>query len=187
MKKILPILIVLVGLTLYQGDLSWLSRPDASWRQATDILNDLVPAEGTPGTFNINGRVVRVADGDTISVLDANNDQHKIRLHGIDAPERDQPHGKAASRALSSMVADKIVGIAVKDTDDYGRTVGVVYLDGVNINLEMVKAGHAWWYSHYSGRDRDLSTAEQQARQAKLGLWADADTVAPWDWRRGRR
>ena len=183
MKKFLPILIVLVVLAAYQGDLSWLSRQDASWRQATDTLNDILPAKG----IGITGRVVRVADGDTISVLDASNTQHKIRFHGIDTPERDQPHGPAAYRTLSDMLAGETVGIVVIDTDEYGRTVGVVYLEDVNVNLELVKAGHAWWYRQYAGRDGELRAAEQEARQARLGLWADAEPVPPWDWRRGKR
>ena len=180
MKKSLPILIVLVALAVYQGDLSWLTRPDASWRQATDALNDIVPAKG----IGITGRVVRVADGDTISVLDANNTQHKIRFHGVDSPERDQPHGLVAHRALSSMVAGKTVGIVVIDTDQYGRTLGVVYLEGVNVNLTMVKAGHAWWYRQYAGRDPELRAAEQDARGAQRGLWGNAAPIPPWDWRR---
>lgn len=183
MKKFLSIVLILVALAVYEGDLSWLTRPDAAWRQATDVLNDLVPAE----SFDITGRVVRVADGDTISVLDNNNTQHKVRFHGIDTPERDQPYGKAASRALSDLIADQRVGVLQRDIDEFGRTVGVVYLEGKNINLALVQSGHAWWYRRYAGRDDDLRAAEEGARAQRLGLWSAANPVPPWEWRRGRR
>lgn len=183
MKKLFPIALVLIALAVYEGDLSWLTRSDAAWRQATDVLNDLVPAE----SFDITGRVVRVADGDTISVLDNDNTQHKVRFHGIDTPERDQPHGKAAHRALSDLVADRRVGVVLRDIDEFGRSVGVVYLEGQNINLTLVKSGHAWWYRRYADRDYDLRTAEEGARSQRLGLWAAASPVPPWEWRRGRR
>ena len=111
----------------------------------------------------------------------------KVRLFGIDTPERDQPYGRAASRFLAARVAGKTVGVDEIELDSYGRTVGIVYLEGININLLMVESGHAWWYRHYAGRYDELRYAESEARESGLGLWADKDPVPPWDWRRGRR
>ena len=206
MKKFGLIALVIVGLTAYQyinkGQISWpgsvyegltnvareyVLRPEAAWRKASEKLNELVPAQQPPGSFDIVGRVVRVADGDTISVLDGNKKQYKIRFYGIDTPEYDQPHGDAASRALAQRLADKTVGIVIKDVDRLGRTVGVVYLDGVNVNVEMVRAGHARWYQHYAGANRTLQMAQGHAQANHLGIWQSADPIPPWDWRRGKR
>lgn len=198
------ILILVVAVTLFQllteGSVSWpgkltdslreyATRPDAAWRKASDKIEDLGAArEGSPlPDFDFTGRVVRVADGDTISVLDRNNTQHKIRLHGIDTPERDQAHGRAAREALSGLVAGKTVGVVALGKDSYGRTDGIVYLDEKDINLAMVASGHAWWYRYYAPNDRLLERTEQQAREGKRGLWADPDPVPPWDWRRQQR
>ena len=79
------------------------------------------------------------------------------------------------------------MGVVVVTRDDYGRTVGTLYRDGVNINVAMVANGYAWWYQHFAPYERKLAESEQQARQQKLGLWADPHPVPPWDWRRGQR
>jgi endonuclease YncB( thermonuclease family) len=173
------------GITLRE----YANRPQASWREATDKLEEMGAArEGQPiPAFGITGRVVRVADGDTISVLDRNNTQYKIRLHGIDTPERNQRYGKQSRAALSAMVSGKNVGVAVLGKDNYGRTDGTVYLDERNINLAMVAAGHAWWYRYYARNDRLLEAAEGKARAANLGLWGEPDPIPPWDWRRQQK
>ena len=135
----------------------------------------------------LQGKVISVADGDTISVLDRNNTQYKIRMHGIDTPEREQRYGKAAKNALLAMVDGKTVGIVVLGKDQYGRTDGTVYLDDSNVNLAMVAGGHAWWYRHYAPDDRQLQAAEAKARANKQGLWTQSDPVPPWDWRRQQK
>lgn len=173
--------------TAYEQVASYLGRPEAGWRVATDTLNDTVPANTAPQDYDLWGRVVRVADGDTLSLLDENNQQHKVRLFGIDTPERDQPFGRAASRFLASRVAGKTIGVDEIELDNYGRTVGIVYLEGTNINLVMVENGQAWWYKHYAGRYDELRLAEARAREEQLGLWAAKDPIPPWEWRRGRR
>lgn len=165
------------------------TRPDAAWRQAADKIEELGAArEGQPlPEFQLVGRVVRVADGDTLTILDSNNNQHKIRLHGIDSPERNQAHGKAAGKALSRLVAGKDVGIVVLGKDRYDRTDGTVYLDDNNINLAMVESGYAWWYRYHAPDERLLEASEKRARVAKRGLWADPDPTPPWDWRRQQK
>lgn len=135
----------------------------------------------------ISGKVVGVTDGDTITVLDDSNAQHKIRLWGIDAPESKQDFGQRAKQALSEMVYSKPVTVDVQDVDRYKREVGKVYQNGTYVNLEMIKLGLAWWYQAYAKSATDLRDAETTARAAKVGLWARPDAVAPWEYRRGKR
>ena len=136
----------------------------------------------------LSGRVVAVHDGDTITVLDANRTQHKIRLAGIDAPEIKQAFGSRSKQNLSNLVYNRQVTVNWQKYDRYERTVGVVLVDGRDVNLEQVRAGMAWWYRQYarnqSPADRRLyEAAENDARTAKRGLWVDANPVPPWEWR----
>jgi endonuclease YncB( thermonuclease family) len=130
--------------------------------------------------------VVSVADGDTITVLDENKTQIKVRLDAIDAPESGQPFGQAAKRALSEMVFGKDVVVIKKKEDRWGRTVGHVIVDGVDTNLAMLEAGMAWHYKQFD-QNRRLAAAERDAKEARRGLWQDSNPVPPWEWRRGRR
>lgn len=129
-------------------------------------------------------RVVGVHDGDTITGLNDAKTQHKIRLDAIDAPELGQPFGQAAKKALSGKVFGRDVVVIVKTRDRYGRTVGHVLIDGRDVNLEMLEEGMAWHYKQYDKNVR-LSQAEEDARAAKKGLWADRDAAPPWQWRKG--
>jgi endonuclease YncB( thermonuclease family)/methylphosphotriester-DNA--protein-cysteine methyltransferase len=136
----------------------------------------------------IEGKVISVHDGDTVTVLDQDNKKFTIRLQGIDAPELKQEFGAASQKNLSSMVMGKQVTILWNKVDKYRRTVGTIMLDGRDINIEQVKAGVAWHFKKYEDEqpaaDRlSYAAAEQSARTAKLGLWKDANPVAPGDWR----
>ena len=202
-KNLTRVTVILLGLTLFQyfsgGEITWHRQllatvtggdgPEPGWRHAADKLEQAGAArEGTPlPDFDISGRVVRVADGDTVSLLDSNNEQHRIRLYGIDAPESGQPHGDRAREALAGMVAGRQLGVVVVETDDYGRLVGTLYADGRNINLALVQQGHAWWYQYFARHERPLEAAEKEARSARRGLWAGHDPIPPWDWRRQQR
>ena len=135
----------------------------------------------------ITGKVVSVADGDTITVLDAGRKQHKVRFHGIDTPETGQPFGTKAKQFTSAKTFGKTVSVAVKDKDRYGRTVGVVMVGGENVNLALVSAGLARWYQFYAQNEKTLQQAEQAAKKARRGIWSDPNSIAPWDWRRGKR
>lgn len=138
------------------------------------------------------GKVVGVTDGDTITVLDARQVQHKVRLSGIDAPERRQAFGQRARETLSKMVFSRLVEVEFEKTDRYDRILGKIWVNGRDVNLAMVQAGMAWHYKQYardqSREDRRLyDLAEQQARDSGLGLWADRDPTPPWAWRREAR
>jgi micrococcal nuclease len=131
-------------------------------------------------------RVVGVHDGDTFTGLDDSETQFKIRLDAIDAPELGQPFGQASKKALSEKVFGKDVVVVPKTKDKYGRTVGHVMINGRDVNLEMLEEGMAWHYKHYDHNAR-LARAEEEARAAKKGLWADRDPVPPWEWRASKR
>ncbi len=133
----------------------------------------------------ITGWVVGVADGDTITVLDANKVQHKIRLSGIDAPEKKQAFGNRSKESLSDLAFDKTVNVETEKRDRYGRQIGKVLVNGRDVNLAQVERGMAWFYRQYqreqSPNDRRLyEAAEDAAKADKRGLWRDADPVSPW-------
>ncbi len=139
----------------------------------------------------ITGRVVGVADGDSITVLDANKVQHKIRLSGIDAPEKKQAFGNRSKESLSALAFDKTVNVETSKRDRYGRQIGKVLINGRDVNLVQVERGMAWFYRQYqrdqSPNDRRLyEAAENAARAGKRGLWRDADPVPPWEFRRNK-
>lgn len=132
------------------------------------------------------GRVVKVADGDTITVLDASKTQHKIRLQGIDAPEKGQAFGRAAGRYLSGLVAGRDVKVQWSKKDRYGRILGTVYVDGREVNLEMLRAGMAWHYKKYDSTPA-YAQAETEARAAKRGLWQEKNPTEPEEFRKAKR
>lgn len=134
----------------------------------------------------INGRVVGVSDGDTLTVLDASNTQFKIRLAAIDAPEKVQAFGQRAKQKLSDLCYGKTVSVQVVSIDRYGRTVGDVDCAGINANEVMVQSGFAWVYRKYDKGHEYLYAFEEDARNARRGLWADPNPIAPWDWRKSK-
>ena len=131
------------------------------------------------------GTVVRIVDGDTLVLL-VDQQQLKIRLADIDTPERKQPFGTKAKQALSDLAFGKQARVVEVTVDRYGRIVGRVYVDGIDVNRELVAQGYAWVYREYSN-DAELLRLEVEAKQMGLGLWADPDPIPPWEWRRGRR
>ena len=140
----------------------------------------------------IQGKVVSVSDGDTITVLDATNTQHKIRLQGIDAPEKAQPFGQKSKQSLSQMVQSKQVTVEYQKKDKYGRTLGKVLHNGTDVCLEQIKLGMAWHYKQYKSdqpkEDRALyDQTEQDARAKKAGLWIDKAPTPPWEFRRQKK
>ncbi len=140
----------------------------------------------------ISGRVVGVADGDTLTVLDASRQQHKIRLDGIDAPEKAQPFGQRSKQSLSDLAYNRNVQVQTHKRDRYGRVVGKVLLDGTDLNLIQINRGMAWHYKAYAREqtpeDRaSYASAEDVARDEKRGLWRDKEPTPPWDWRKSAK
>ncbi|MBT9567714.1 MAG: thermonuclease family protein [Thiobacillus sp.] len=137
----------------------------------------------------LRGVVIVVIDGDTVLFRPDDYGTRsrafiKLRLADIDAPEQDQAGGEASTRALASLVLKQAVDVKIVATDVYGRAIAVLEHRGTQINTEMVRLGHAWITSR--GRNRPaLDGALNEARRAKRGIWADADSVPPWVWRRG--
>ena len=128
-------------------------------------------------------RVVGVHDGDTLTGITASNEQVKVRLDAIDAPEIKQPYGQVAKKALSDMVFGKDVLIYPKTKDKYGRTVGHVVVGKKDVNLAMLEQGMAWHYVKYDKNER-LGQAEAEAKAAHRGLWQDKQPIPPWEWRK---
>jgi endonuclease YncB( thermonuclease family) len=139
-----------------------------------------VPKRGKGSSFYC--QVVGVHDGDTLTCLESKV-QYKIRLGGVDAPELAQAHGQDAKKFTSDMIFSKQVRIIVTDVDRYQRLVADVVVSDKRVNYELVRAGWAWHYGQYS-KDPNLAVLEKQARIAKIGLWADMNPTAPWDWRK---
>lgn len=134
---------------------------------------------------DIIGTVTSVYDGDTLT-LTTESDVIKVRLADIDAPERKQPHGDAARQVLTALAHGKTAQIKVETRDRYGRTVGRVTVNGVDVNAEMVRQGAAWVYRKYS-HDAALLLLESEAKAAQRGLWSLSDAMPPWEWRKAKR
>lgn len=140
----------------------------------------------------LEGKVVSVHDGDTITLLDAARQQHKIRLAGIDAPELSQAFGRVSRQHLADQVAGRTVVIEWTKRDKYQRLVGKVLLNGRDINITQIEAGLAWHYKKYateqSPEDRlRYARAEEKSRAARLGLWEDGRSVPPWEYRKTKK
>ena len=137
-----------------------------------------------------SGLVVGISDGDTITVLRDNRKQVKIRLYGIDCPEKRQAWGNRATQATSRLCAGKMVEIQEADIDRYGRTVAIVTLpDGHTLQEALVIESMAWVWPKYCKLPvcRKWSEIEDKAREGKIGLWRDAEPVPPWEWRKAQR
>jgi endonuclease YncB( thermonuclease family) len=138
---------------------------------------------------NLSGEVVGVTDGDTVTVLDREKRQIKVRLVGIDAPEKRQPFGQKSKASLSELTYRRMVIVITDKTDRYGRTVGKVVADGQDVNLEQVRRGMAWHYKAYSREQSAIdrvtyAAAEDTARSVKRGLWSMPGAQPPWEFRR---
>ena len=134
----------------------------------------------------IQGKVVRVADGDTITILDSTNVQNKVRLNKIDAPEKSQAFGEVSRKHLASMVASKNVQVEWTKKDKYGRILGDITIGTTNVNLRMVQDGLAWHFKAFDNT-KEFAQAEIEARSKKIGLWKDANPIPPWEFRKSKK
>jgi len=137
-------------------------------------------AEELPDTFR--GKVVGLADGDSFVML-YKNKEVRVRMHGIDAPEKGQDFSRKSKQYLSRLIYNKDVRVDVVDIDRYGRVVGEVYVDTLHVNQEMVRKGLAWHYEYYAPDDEELARLQDSARKRKLGLWQFPEPMPPWKWR----
>ncbi len=133
------------------------------------------------------GKVIKISDGDTITLLLKGNQQKKIRLAEVDCPENGQAFGKNARQFTSAQVFGKTVSFVETTTDRYGRSIAKVYYDdGKYLSRELIKAGMGWWYFSYS-KDASLGKLQETAQQKKIGLWQDSNAIAPWEYRKIKR
>ncbi len=179
-----------------------LALPNRHLRAAAAIvLLTLLVASGSVNAHTINGEVVAIADGDTITIIDIAGTRHKVRLAGIDAPELGQPGGYRSKESLSRLVHERTVRVEWKKKDQYGRVVGKVWVapadcphcgTTIDAGLAQLMLGRAWWFrrfaSEQSAEDRGrYEFSEAEARGRKAGLWNYGKPVPPWEWRDGRR
>ena len=132
--------------------------------------------------FAFSAKVVKISDGDTITVL-SGKEQTKVRLYGIDAPEKKQDYGQRSKQFLASLIAGQVVEVEPKGKDRYKRTLGIIHFKGQGINAQMVLNGYAWAYVKYS---RIYVDQEKTSRENKRGLWQSSNPTPPWVWRKGR-
>lgn len=168
------------------------SRAVSYWLRLASILCffAVLPLEPTAAT--LSGEVVGIADGDTLTLLDDQQNQHRIRLAGIDAPEKKQAFGNRSRQHLAAAVFRKKVTVVIYKMDRYGRALGKVLLEGQDLNLLQVKTGFAWHYKQYQHEQpfadrRAYAEAEDEARKRRLGLWRAPDASAPWEFRKAQR
>jgi endonuclease YncB( thermonuclease family) len=160
-------------------------------RAAVPALAFVLAVLSTASAQIFSAKVVGITDGDTITVLAASNQQFVVRLSGIDAPELEQPYGAASEKHLADLIAGKQVNLDCGPEESYGRKVCKVLLrNGEDVDLDLVKAGLAWHYKQYAyaqtPADRQAyAAAEDAAREAHIGLWADPHPVQPQDFRHG--
>ena len=141
----------------------------------TNDIQNVIPIIGT---------IVAVSDGDTLTLLDSNNAQHKIRLAFIDAPEKKQAFGEVAKQSLAGLGFAKQAKAHCPNRDRYGRNVCEVIVDGKSVNTQQVERGMAWVYAAYAPKNSPLVLLQEKAKVGKVGLWVDANPTPPWDFRR---
>lgn len=137
-------------------------------------------------TQTLTGKVISVADGDTLTILDDANQKTRVRLFGIDAPEMGQAYGTQSKKLLSTLAFGKVATVEVKDVDQYGRAVGIVHIDSTICNTQMLRLGLAWHYRRYS-KSAEFQALEDEARREKRGLWADPNPLPPWEYRKDKK
>lgn len=135
----------------------------------------------------ISGKTIKVADGDTITILLQNKKKERIRFYGIDAPESTQEYGIKSLDVLKNLIENKDVKVEIKERDMYGRIVGIVYYQNKNINLHMIETGNAWYYRQYAKGNTEFEKAEKAARDSQIGLWKNKNPQAPWDYRKNKK
>ncbi len=210
-KIILPIVGIVVGLTLglnvkvlgkvFKVDTKYINVLNDTIKEKIENTNkisfeknenDENEIEINKSNEKIKYKVIKVSDGDTISVKKLKNnvldgDLIKVRLYGIDAPEKDQDFGYESKKALMNYVSNKTIEIDIKSKDRYGRSVGILYVDGRNINEELLRDGYVWYYEQYDKNNERSRLLQENAMKNKLGLFSKKGYVEPWKFRKAKK
>jgi endonuclease YncB( thermonuclease family) len=190
---LLPVLLIGISVAQYleEGEISWHREVMQTFRENILAMGSPAQAPEPQGNavaaWDMAGRAIAVADGDTFTLRLPGQRDFRVRLFGIDTPESDQAFGRLAGRELADRILGKDVYIVLRDIDQYGRLVSTVYTEAGNINESMVRDGMAWWYRDFAADEPGLGEAEAAAREAGLGVWQDSNPVPPWEWRRSRQ
>lgn len=153
---------------------------------AVFVKESTVKEYAQPVIGTVYGTVIKVSDGDTVTIVNSDNKKVKIRLYGIDSPELGQQSGEAAKLFLARQIMNKYITVDVLDIDQYKRSVGRIFFDGADINRAMIEEGFAWVYTRYCNIDERESwiALQEEAKTGGKGLWSYNDPVAPWEWRK---
>jgi endonuclease YncB( thermonuclease family) len=130
------------------------------------------------------GKVISIADGDTFTML-VDQKNIRVRLHGIDCPEKSQDYEKVAKDHIASLIAGKMVEVRTKNIDRYRRQIGIVFIKGVNVNEALLKNGLAWHFKKYD-KNAAWAELENKAKSQKLNIWSIASPTSPWEWRKNK-
>lgn len=157
-------------------------------KTAVALVLLLVIHSAAGAEINLVGKVVSVHDGDTFTVVDEESRQVRVRIAGIDAPEKDQPYGPVSAAHLVELTLGRLVGAECPKSDRYGRSVCTVWINDIDVGLAQVRAGLAWHYKKYAPEQsieqrKTYAEAEEKARGMTIGIWLQSDAMAPWDWR----
>ncbi|HZH38246.1 MAG TPA: thermonuclease family protein [Flavisolibacter sp.] len=134
----------------------------------------------------VTGKVIGISDGDTFRLLTDSNETVRVRLHGIDAPEKGQDYSTQSQQKLSELIFSKQVVVEQKNKDRYGRVVGIAFVDRINVNEEMLRSGLAWQYREYDKTEK-WASIQTEAQQNKRGLWSMSSPTPPWEWRKEKK
>lgn len=191
-KKILYGLAVIVFgiLGLNASDLSDKVFANNSKNESSEIIDDYTSDEVDNSSTSVKpkkgdvliGKIVKVADGDTATLIDENGNKYRIRFYGIDAPESDQEFGRESTIYVVRKILNKKVKVKVEGIDKYRRVLGIIYIDDLNLNEDLLKNGYAWVY-HYN-QDAKYKSLMNEAKKNKLNLWENANAVDPYSWRK---
>ena len=210
-KIVLPIVGIVVGLTLglnvkvlgkvFKVDTKYINVLNDTIKEKIENTNkisfeknenDENEIEINKSNEKIKYKVIKVSDGDTISVKKLKNnvldgDLIKVRLYGVDAPEKDQDFGYESKKALMNYVSNKTIEIDIKSKDRYGRSVGILYVDGRNINEELLRDGYVWYYEQYDKNNERSRLLQENAMKNKLGLFSKKGYIEPWKFRKAKK
>ncbi len=131
-------------------------------------------------------KVLYVSDGDTV-VIDDNGEKRKLRLYGIDAPEKAQEYGLESKEFLLNKIRNKKISVSFRSKDRYGRDISIIHIENENINELMVREGYAWWYEEYAKDNLNYKEYQKKAKEEKKGLWSKPKPIAPWEYRKNKK